>query len=378
MKILCVIDHFGSGGAQRQMVNLGLGLKARGHEVEFFNYFPKHAFFRPAVEAAGIRIHDVPKGGGFSLAVLHTLVGLLRSGRYDAAISFLNTPNAYLEMASLVARPRVVIASERSSHLGDKSRWRTRFYRALHRAADAVVANSFAHAEWLETHHRWLRGKVRAVHNGIDLAAFMSPFDPPAKPAQTRLLAIGRVGAEKNVLGLIRAMRLFLDRHGWVPQVSWAGRADTSAAGCAYLQRIEAALAADSAIRGKLIFLGERADVPGLLSTHHALILPSFYEGLPNVVCEALAAGKPVIASEVSDVAMLVEHGQRGFIFNPNDPQAITHAMEQITGLMPEQWRAFSAACNAYAAEHLSTDKMVESFENILLEISSGKKVDVR
>ena len=374
MRILCVIDHFGSGGAQRQMVNLACGLKARGHEIELFNYFPQHSFFRPQIDAAKIPVHEVRKGKGFSFAVLFRLAKLLRSRRYDAAISFLETPNTYLELASFVARPPILIASERNTHHGDGKPWRSRLHRRLHRRADAVVANSAAHACWLEERHEWLRGKVRVVRNGIDVAAFSKEFDPPASPHDLRLVAIGRIAPQKNVLGLIKAMRIFLDRNGWVPQTSWIGRRSSADPNdLAYFRKIDDALAAEPEIGNHLVFLGERSDVPALISAHHALILPSFYEGLPNVVCEALAGGRPVIASDVSDVAALVEEGRRGFLFDPDEPETIAGAMERLAGLSPEQWRAFSSACAAYAAENLSENTMVDGFERVLQEMKSSK-----
>ena len=70
-------------------------------------------------------------------------------------------------------------------------------------------------------------------------------------------------------------------------------------------------------------WLGEESDIPGLLREHHALIHPSLYEGLPNVVCEALAAGMPVLVSNVCDHPLLVADGERGFLFDPADPGSI-------------------------------------------------------
>ena len=61
MKILCVIDSLGSGGAQRQMVNLARGFKSKGYDVEMLIYYPQLNFFRPEVEKAGGRIHEKKK-----------------------------------------------------------------------------------------------------------------------------------------------------------------------------------------------------------------------------------------------------------------------------------------------------------------------------
>ena len=69
MKILLVIDHFGSGGAQRQMVYLAGGLHDRGHDVEFFVYHPHHDFFRSAVDERRIVVHEVDRRSTSRLGV---------------------------------------------------------------------------------------------------------------------------------------------------------------------------------------------------------------------------------------------------------------------------------------------------------------------
>ena len=103
MKIICFIDSLSSGGAQRQMVNLARGLKAKGHTVELLLYFPEFDFFRSEIEQAEILIHEVSKGKGFSWNVVWTLVKLYRTGKYDGLISFLDSPNLYAEIAKAIS-----------------------------------------------------------------------------------------------------------------------------------------------------------------------------------------------------------------------------------------------------------------------------------
>src|SRR5262245_58148799 len=120
MKLLLVIDHFGLGGAQRQLVELACGLAQRGHVVEAFIYFPQHDFFRARMEASGVRIHEVQKGPGFSFATLRRLMAVLRDGHYDVVVSFLNSPNVYAELAKLArGGGQALVVSERCSFHDD-------------------------------------------------------------------------------------------------------------------------------------------------------------------------------------------------------------------------------------------------------------------
>ena len=94
-----MIDHFGSGGAQRQIVELACGLKSRGHQVEVFAYFPGHGFFRPRLDEQDIVVHEYEKGPGFSLAVVRKLAALIAERGFEIVVSYLSSPNIYAELA---------------------------------------------------------------------------------------------------------------------------------------------------------------------------------------------------------------------------------------------------------------------------------------
>jgi glycosyltransferase involved in cell wall biosynthesis len=367
MRILCVIDHFGSGGAQRQMVNLACGLKAKSHHVEMFIYHPGQSFFRSAIDLAGIPVHEMKKGQGFSLKVLWNLMRLLRRGRYDAVISFLDAPNIYVELASIAARPTKVIVSERSSGLAEKKRFVGFMRRVLHSLADAVVANSYSHAAWL-TRYPWLTRKVKAIYNGYSLEPEPEAVAEDVQIPELNLLVIGRVGPEKNGIRLVEALDIFHRRHGYVPKISWAGKEDQSTSGAIYCRSIYTLLDQHAAVKANWTWLGERRDIPALLKDHRALMHPSLYEGLPNVVCEALIAGRPVLASNVCDHATLVKHRQRGFLFDPLDPKSIADSIECLDELCDAQWRAFSANARSFAVKSLNIDRMVREYETLLMD----------
>jgi glycosyltransferase involved in cell wall biosynthesis len=99
-----------------------------------------------------------------------------------------------------------------------------------------------------------------------------------------------------------------------------------------------------------------------LLRGYDALIHPSLYEGLPNAVCEALAAGIPVLASNVCDHPLLVADGSRGYLFDPRDPPGIAAAIAKLAELDSGAWRDLERNAREYASANLGVDKMVESY----------------
>ena len=376
MKLLLVIDHFGSGGAQRQMVELACGLKRRGHNVEFFIFYPKHDFFRSRVKAQKIVVHEYSKVGRLGFGVVFRLASLIRSGGFDAVVSYLNSPNVYAELVNIIFGSPPLVVSERTSHHDDKFQKAVFVRRLLHGFADHVVTNSVSHCIWLRK-KRWLKNKVSCIYNGIDLEKFR-PVQPVARSSgDLRLLGIGRIGPEKNVLTLLDALALFHKEYGYVPEVSWAGRGDESAAGRAYCRQIDDMLAGMPEIGSRWHWLGEKQNVSGLLHQHHALVHPSNYEGLPNVVCEALAAGVPVLASDVCDHPLLVAEGERGFLFDQTDPASIAGAIGNLHKLDDLGRARLAINARRYAEAKLSSEKMVVAYENMLtglLGVTNGSE----
>src|SRR5580698_3463707 len=230
MRALLIIDHFGPGGAQRQIVELACGLKRRGHEVEMFVFYPKLVFFRPLLEEHRIVVHEYAKGKGFSFGVLAKLIALTRRRRFDAVVSYLSSANIYAELSVLFGGASRLVVSERTSHLDDKAPVGDYLRRVMHALADDVVANSRTHSEWLKRKW-WLRGKTAYIYNGLNLKTFCPDPGVPAPVGGLRLIGIGRIGPEKNILNLMAALNLLYEQSGDAPQVSWAGERDASARG---------------------------------------------------------------------------------------------------------------------------------------------------
>jgi glycosyltransferase involved in cell wall biosynthesis len=185
-----------------------------------------------------------------------------------------------------------------------------------------------------------------------------------------RLIGIGRIGPEKNILNLIAAMAVLQGDTGDCPQISWAGARDESDHGQRYCRQIDEALEALPEVRRHWHWLGVQTDIPGLLRRHHALIHPSLYEGLPNAVCEALACGIPVLASDVCDHPLLVTDGERGFLFDPESPRSIATAVTKFTKMSMDERRRLSRNAREYAEANLGVDRMVSAYEVLLAGLS--------
>ena len=121
-------------------------------------------------------------------------------------------------------------------------------------------------------------------------------------------------------------------------------------------------------------FLGHRDDVPELLAAADLFVLPSRSEAFPNGAIEAMAAGLPVVASDVGGLHDLIEHDRTGVLVPPADPEALGAATGALMA-RPERARAIGDAARAEVRRRYSFERMVDAFDSLYqsaLEASYG------
>ena len=159
------------------------------------------------------------------------------------------------------------------------------------------------------------------VHCGIEPAKFPAPA--PLSDGPRRLVSIGRFVEQKGQLALIAAMAALRDSH---PDLHLTLIGDGELRGA-----IEAAIA-DHGLADRITLTGwvDEARVTAELAASHGLVMPSFAEGLPMVVMEAMAAARPVIATYIAGTPELVQPGQTGWLVPAGDVTALAGAMAAL------------------------------------------------
>ncbi len=370
MKILLVIDNLGSGGAQKQMTLLATGLQKRGHDVTLFLYYPKNNFYEPILKKEGIRIVSTEKKSRFDLGPIKGLRRELRDGRYDTTVAFMPTPGLYLLAARGLANRPPVLVSHRIAYISDRISLLNRATLSVYAIATAIVANSHRGAQQIKAALPFLAHKLCVIPNGVEFDKFM-PAQPPPGAAQASLLFIGRLCSQKNIHRLLEALTLIRARGGVLPRVLWAGRVEAGAVGVAYARMVEQRVA-ELNLSASWVPLGERVNIPALLADSDALILPSVYEGTPNAVCEALAAGRPVLAGRVGDIERLIADGSTGLLFDPLNPSDIADKIQQFLQTDTRTRAEMSAAARLHAERTLSTDVYIDNWEKALQQAEAS------
>lgn len=114
----------------------------------------------------------------------------------------------------------------------------------------------------------------------------------------------------------------------------------------------------------RIRFSSRRSDVPNLLAASMALILPSRWEGMPNVVLEAMAAGRPVIATQVEGIAELVQDGVTGLIVQPEQPGELARAIQRLLA-DPHFVVSAGTESQALVLKSFTTQQSVTAYEHL-------------
>jgi glycogen(starch) synthase len=165
-------------------------------------------------------------------------------------------------------------------------------------------------------------GKIRVIYPGIEIDAYRSMIS--ANRYDTRkILYVGRVVYEKGIRELLVAFGSLVKR---------VKGAELVIAGTGYALEDMKRLARDLGIAKKVGFLGwvEHDDIPGLFNEAAFLVLPSFSEGLPYVVLEAMASGQAIVASDVSGMNEAIVNGRSGLLYDVNEEGALLDAMTTL------------------------------------------------
>jgi glycosyltransferase involved in cell wall biosynthesis len=345
-RVLFVSHDGGFGGAERSL----LGLVSALDRSEFSPIVaaPGRGPLRAALGAAGVPVHEerlarwVPYAGERGPRHLARLLargprrvrGLLRAIRaHDADVVCSNTVAVAdgAVAAALSRRPHVWHLREPVAGNCDLAPYLPPGVvgRVVARLSDRVVVASRALARGLPAN---ARRRVVVVHNGIDVAAFADAPDARAALAResglpagaTWVGMVGSVRPAKDPLTLLRAVARLRAR-GRDVACAVAGPEEDAA----YAARCRAWVDA-AGLRGRVALLGARTDVASFLAALDVVAVPSRAEGFGRVALEAMAAGKPVVATRCGGPEEVVVDGETGFLVPVGDDGRLAERLEAL------------------------------------------------
>lgn len=371
MKIFCMISSLQLGGAERQLLGLASTLQKAGHEVCVLTY-RRNDFYKDTLAAQGLKsIVFEKKTNVVSWAL--SLGRYLKDQGCELLIAFL--PGACLK-ALLVHRLNPcfrLVLSERnfSRRLGVLERFRLWAARV---EADKVICNNYAQEELIRRQIPALSAKLGTIPNFVDVDYFSPAADgsvstdgrvpvdgaPVSDGACRQILVTARVCRRKNTLGLIRAAALLKEK-GLRFRIDWWGVTRENA----YYNKCMA-LIGRLDLRDEFHLHPATVEVRELYRKADIFCLPSFYEGTSNSIAEAMACGKPVACSRVSDNPRYVKEGENGFLFDPSDVSSMAEALERALTVDEAVLARMGQVSRETAFTQLHPDQFARAYQELI------------
>ena len=364
MKILLVIDNLNSGGAQRQIVNLSIGLKEIGNEVHFMVY-NKGDFFEHVLENNNIVVHKFFKKNKFDLISLFRAIRFMKKQNFDAIGAFLFTPSLYVLLFKMITFAKTkVLVSERSFHSGEKEGYQKRVIRKLYTFANTITANSISQTNYLKSRFPKLKNKIVYIPNGLMIEDFDRKKEH--QPSTTlRIISVGHINLNKNTKLLIEAVKILRDTYRVKITVQWLGRTyEFLNQKNDYFEECKN-LISRYGLEENWVWAGKVKNVQSYLTASDILIHPSIGEGFPNAICEALSCGLPVVASNVNDHPYIIKNHSNGFLFKNNDLNDLIDKVLKFSNLSLKEKREMENEARKTAENNFQLSKMVVKYNEM-------------
>jgi glycosyltransferase involved in cell wall biosynthesis len=341
IRIVHCIGSLRTGGAEKQLTEIIVRLPRERFEQSLMLLQPGGGPLAARIERAGCEILSLGYDGKFSqgdwrspfkmLLAFEKLRANLRRRRPAILHAQLFWANAMCAFAGKLAGVPKLVVSHRQ--LSDHKRgrripiWLENFSNA--RAA-AVVVNSEAVRRDILANDKVDPAKLHRIYNGVVLEDF-KPADLESLRGELRLLpkdfvlaVVANLHPYKGHEDLLRAAGALLPKHPGL-KILLAGRDQGSMPS---LRELARELDLNNAVQ----FLGERSDVPALLQAADVVVHPSHQEGFSNSILEAMAAGKPVVATDAGGNPEQVRDGENGLIVPARAPEALAAAIDRLAG----------------------------------------------
>jgi len=364
-----MLESDGPGGAEHVLLHLAEGLRNRGHDVVpvLRGVSRGKAWLQAQFRQRGMEPELFYLQHPLDWGCVRGLKEIFERRQIQVVNSHEFTMAVYGAVAARLARRPHIITMHGGKRFAN--RWRRRAaLRWAVRHSGAAVAVSRSAANFLETSLKLAKNSVRVIANGIDFR--------PGHPARVReeldlaageplIVAVGNLYTVKGHIILLKALAALTKR---IPGVAWkaaiVGRGDQEQALNDFLR--------DAALADRVKLLGYRSDVPDILASADIWCMPSFSEGLPLSLLEAMFAGKAIVASRIGGIPEAVDEGKEGLLVPPGDVDGLAASVERL--LLDTRYReALGKAAYARAMRDLRLDLTLDKYEQLYRSVSSPR-----
>ena len=357
-RVIFVLNRIGAGGAETQVRLLAFGLAQRGHKVTIIS------LFEDTISASGLNVPGLERVNLLGKRGLRSgwLVKRLRAeilARAPAVCICLLIPADVLARVATFRSRVPIISSLRNIYVGG---WLVNLALLVTAGLPAaVIANSDAVKRVLGPRVSFKPERIQIIPNAVDVEPFL--MGPEVRREIRKelgindgdflWLAVGAQTPQKNYLGLLHS-------------ISHLPRSSLAIAGAGYQQELLEEMSRKLGLASRVKLLGRRRDIPRLLAAADGFVQASSFEGMPNAVMEAMAAGKAIVATAVGGVPELIEENINGILVPSGDEGALVSGLRKVQDMSDEERYLFGCRSRQLVKDRYSLPVILEQWESCI------------
>ena len=348
------------GGAEKHVIQLASRLRERGFDTGIVTIF-EEGTLAGSIREEGLPFVCLKQGGGWGLETFFQISRWIRNARPHILHTYLFGFHLFVGLPARLLKVPILISSRR-----ELAHWKKKRHRWLENLGngfvDRVVCCSEAARNWTIQNERIDPARVLTLYNGVDLKRFGGAVRESKIRQEFRIpIGVPLIGTvanfsyEKGYPYLLEAVRRIHERRpdAWF-LFAGSGR---------FEQEIKTQANASPAGK-RIIFAGQRRDIPEILSGLDIFVLASLVEGFPNVLLEAMAMAKPVVATAVGGIPELITSGKEGLLVPARDGEGLAGA---VLALLADSPRAaqFGQEALQKIKSRFSIERMVDDYDRL-------------
>ncbi|SFC76486.1 glycosyltransferase family 4 protein [Butyrivibrio sp. YAB3001] len=288
---------------------------------------------------------------------------LLNEEKPDIVITYTIKPNIYGGFAcSLLKIPYISTITGLGSTFergGVLLKMIVAMYRISLKKCRCLFFQNDTNRKVFERNGIFARKHVTVSGSGVNLSKHKFEEYPGHKDDVTRFLYIGRLMKEKGTDEYLYAARKLHDKYGDKISFSAIGYSDDD-----YDDKVKEAVE-----KGYFKSIPYSKDIHPYIREADAIVHPSYHEGMSNVLMEAAATGRPVIASDISGCKEIVDNNVSGLLFKPRDEESLTEAIDRFMQLSMEERKTMGKMGRKWVEEHFDRHKVIGAYLNAIGDI---------
>lgn len=348
IRIAVVLQDLEFGGSQRYAIHLVTHLNRELFSPELW-VLRQGDDMAPLARSAGVPVVQISTASWVSPHSLFLLACRLLQRRPQVLYTLTVVPNIWARVLGRLMRVPVVVSGYRSLLPNQHERW-------LWRLSDRVIVNAHALKDIMKNRFMVGNDRIAVVPNGVDPDHFCP--DPAAEASEPVVLSLGRFVEDKDPLNLVNAFCIAARR---VPEARF------EIMGNGPLKADADRLIRACSMESRISLLPGVSDVRPHLRRATIFALASVREASPNVILEAMACGRPVVATRVGGIPELVLDGETGTLVEPGAPEAFAEALVDLLNDESKR-RQMGVKAREKILDEFTLEKMVRKTEEVILD----------